>query len=226
MKKIMFKAVLAVLSIMGVAYANTATFSTGASCTYTEVKIGQQGNMIIQCAGDIPPPVGPPTLPPVTPPAPPTAGCPANAGTPVAFGKAGDKLDLTGRSGQIFYMALPKIPSDGKNSGYLNILDSPGLASPPGNTVEISISKCPGVIDTNTANSCNKRFNEVGYVSYYWFARTTPRFPTPQAINAAGACYAPESEGQWYFNTRWTFQQCAFGYTVCGFKFYWTPGSF
>lgn len=200
--------------------ASTATLSTGPSCTYQGLTVDAQGNIVVQCAGQIPPP--PPTQPPPRRPPAPPGTCPAHSAQIKHFGQAGDKLEITAHSGQVTAIPLPKIPSGSNNSGYLNILDFPG--SPPSNLVEISISKCPGIIDTNPANACNTSFRDVGYVSRYWFVRTTPRFTTPQAINAAGACFAPESE-QWYLNVRWTYQACGFGAAVCGFKFYWSPGS-
>lgn len=166
----------------------------------------------LRCMNEALPPEQPPAPPPVTPAPPPSPIQPGH------FGAAGDKLEIRAASGQVTAIPLPKTP---KASGYLNILDSPGLNSPPSSLLEISISKTPGDM-----NGCTRTFRDVGYVSQYWFARTTTRFNTPQAIQAAGACYAPESEGQWYLNVRWTYSQCSFGAATCGFKFYWSPGAY
>lgn len=164
--------------------------------------------------------------PPASPPTAAPKDCVPGGGV-IPFGAANDKLEICSPAGLVTSVILPKIPaSSGKNSGYINMLDSPGVHTPPSSVLEVSISRSPGVIDTNLANGCNRRFENVGYVSMYWLARTTSRFPSPEAINAARACYAPEAEGQWYLNARWTYAACAFGAATCGFKFYWALGSY
>ena len=41
-----------------------------------------------------------------------------------------------------------------------------------------------------------------------------------------GYCFAPSSDGQWYINAKWTYQQCAFGAQICGFAVQQNPGSY
>jgi hypothetical protein len=93
-------------------------------------------------------------------------------------------------------------------------------------TLEITISKCPGFIDVDAAhpsathpngNACNLKSPNGTYNSITWFGKPYGGITTVSQFNAYGYCYAPESDGQYYLNARWTFSSCPLGQQVCGF---------
>jgi hypothetical protein len=97
------------------------------------------------------------------------------------------------------------IPALASASG---IFTQGGMAGSPGRgtLTEFSISKCPGVIDSSVPqcywSSGQTSYNEIGFIQ-----RPTGGINS-QAAAGFSACWAPESEGQWYVNVRWTYALC------------------
>ena len=156
------------------------------------------------------------------------ANCPSGFTAPSnlqnsQFPSQGLHLLLLASSAQVTSVPLPESTS---NSATLTAVSSPGTYSPTNGTVEFSISKCPGLIDTDTSNRCNQRFTKLGYMSAVWIEAPTGMFPDQHSTNLRGACWAPRSEGQWYLNVRWTYTECAFGASRCGFNFQWNAASY
>jgi hypothetical protein len=46
------------------------------------------------------------------------------------------------------------------------------------------------------------------------------------SANLRGYCWAPQAEGTWYVNAKWSYTQCAFGAQVCGFAVQQNPGPY
>ena len=128
----------------------------------------------------------------------------------------GNPLFQRQASGRTLFMPLPAT-SPGYVSGQVSFGESAGGAfTPQPVTLELSISKCPGIIDTNTTgNFCNLRSTNGSYNSITFLSQAY------QGINAgnaaqSGYCWAGDG-GQYYINARWTYSSCAFGAQICGF---------
>lgn len=129
-------------------------------------------------------------------------------------------------SGQVGTMPLPLIPDD-HASDQLSFGESAGGANTPSPvTVEISVSRCRGVIDDDTANFCNLRSMNGSYNSLVYVGRPYMTLDDAMSVNARGYCWAPSSEGPWFVNMRWTYTECAFGASTCGFMVQRNPGPF
>ena len=101
-----------------------------------------------------------------------------------------------------------------------------GAYTPQPVTLTISINKCPGLIDTDPTNRCNLTSTNGNYNSIAWFSKQYSVITDATQANLRGYCFAPSSEGQWYINAKWTYQQCAFGAQICGFAIQQNPGSY
>lgn len=126
-------------------------------------------------------------------------------------------------SGQTVFMQSPA-PSPGRTSGQITFTESAGGAyTPQPVTLEISISRCPGVIDTDYSNFCNLRSTNGNYNSITYLAAAG--LFTRDTANQRGYCWAGDG-GQYYVNARWTYSSCAFGASVCGFAIQYNDGPF
>lgn len=159
------------------------------------------------------------------PPSPPS-GC---AATPTgmltnAFGGLGNVLLQMQGSGQVVAIKVPNLGN--RSTGQVSFGESAGGAySPQPVTIEISINKCPGVIDTDYNNFCNLRSTNGNYNSITWMGKSY------SSINAGnvqqyGYCWAGEPGTQYYINARWTYASCAFGAQVCGFAVQYNEGPY
>lgn len=152
------------------------------------------------------------------------AGCatPSNV-TPAAIRGIGQPLLQMQASGQTVFMPLPS-PTVGV-SGQITFSESAGGAyTPQPVTLEISISKCPGIIGTNAADFCNLRTTNGNYNSITYLTKASSFI---NAGNAAqyGYCWAGDS-GPFYVNARWSYNSCAFGASICGFAVQYNNGPF
>lgn len=120
--------------------------------------------------------------------------------------------DPTG--GKVIVAQMPSWPESTVPS--MISMNSPFVYTPPSGTVRYSISKCPGEIKTDYSDACNQTSDVTMWTSY-WLPRPTGLLTSKAAANAAGYCWAPESEGPWYMNIRYEFQGvCAQGMPACG----------
>jgi hypothetical protein len=150
------------------------------------------------------------------------AGCPAPSDVVYnEFAGPGSVLRQAQRSGQTVFMPLPA-PSDGRVSGRVAFAES--SSSPQPVTLEISINRCPGIIDTDTRNYCNVNTGNGAYNEIVFL--TQPY----QAINSStagqhGYCWAGDP-GQYYVSARWTYSSCSPGVAECGFTIQQSNGPF
>ena len=185
-------------------------------CTFSSMSITPDGGVTVQCSGTTNPP------PPVP------AGCPAVPQNMLTAGLTGmgNPLFQMQASGQIVSIPLPSVSG---GSGQLGFGESAGGAyTPQPVTLEVSINKCPGVIDTNYTNRCNIRNTNGNYNSITWLTRSySGRGGTIDAstADASGLCWAGDS-GTYYINARWAYASCAFGAQVCGFSIQYNLGGY
>jgi hypothetical protein len=163
------------------------------------------------------------TAPP--PPAPPT-GCPTGYVQPekmlsASLAGIGNPLLQMQSSGQVVAIKLPSIP--GRNGAQVIFGESAGGAyTPQPVTLDISINKCPGLIDTNMSSACNVHATNGNYNSITWL---TGPYSTINSTNSNlyGLCWAGDG-GDYYINARWTYSQCAFNAQACGFAIQYNEG--
>ena len=178
-------------------------------------------------------------LPAAGPPPPAVAGCPtgANGTVMAAFpGTSGTHVSNDGSpsgywlqpTGVITAMQLPSLPS-GYASGSVQM--TYGSHTPGGTTLyEISISRCPGIIDTTGASTgagpyCYFGSSNPTSLSIVWFARNSSTYGALGTLPAKGYCVADETQGPWYANLRYTYSTCAYGPGNCGEQLQWNLNS-
>ncbi len=157
----------------------------------------------------------------------PPPGCPA---TPqgmlnATFAGLGNPLLQMQGSGQIVSIPLPSMGS----SGQVTFGESAGGAyTPQPVTLEVSINKCPGLMDTDYNNRCNIKSTNGNYNSITWLAKAfSGRGGTIDVTNASanGLCWAGGTD-RYYINSRWSYASCAFGAQVCGFAIQYNLGGY
>jgi hypothetical protein len=145
------------------------------------------------------------------------AGCPTPSNVVYAeLGGIGNPLLQMQRSGQTVFMPLPAAPA-GRASAKVVFSESAGGAyTPQPVTLEISISRCPGVIATDGGycelHSTNGNYNAITYFTQPYQTLITDS----STANRYGYCWAGDA-GQYYVSARWTYSSCAFGVAECGF---------
>jgi hypothetical protein len=163
---------------------------------------------------------------------PPPAGCPTGFVTPDnlltnTFAGLGNPLLQMQASGQIVALTMPNL--NGLASGQVTFGESAGGAyTPQPVTLEVSISKCAGLIDTNYANACNMRSTNGNYNSMSYLVKSVQlgRGGAFDANNLpTGYCWAGDN-AQYYVNARWSYQTCAFGAQVCGFAIQYNQAAY
>jgi hypothetical protein len=153
------------------------------------------------------------------------AGCasPTNVVTNTLSG-VGNPLIQRQASGQTVFIPLPGT-SAGHASGQIVFSESAGGAyTPQPVTLEISISKCPGIVDTDTGNFCNLRSTNGNINSITFLSQAFQSIDRTNA-NQRGYCWAGDG-GQYYINARWTYSTCASGVEFCGFAIQYNDGPF
>ena len=152
-------------------------------------------------------------------------GCPAPSDDVVLGQLAGpgNLLIQRQRSGQTLLLDLPTIAQG--NSGQITFSENLGAASPQPVTIEISISRCPAVIDTDTSSFCNLRSTQGHNNSITWLFRPSGPIVDAATANQRGACWAGDT-GPYYVNARWTFPACPFNVETCGFAIQYNQGGF
>lgn len=159
---------------------------------------------------------------PGTPPPPPPAagGCPtppADAYVNIPIRLYGNDLPYM-KSGQIGYTTLPTFASMGGAAGSAQVRTGITTGSANG-TVEISINKCPGVIDTTgaynggaTGGKCYKSVPTDGSLHWQTWFEVPGANPaaTDSLATSQGICEAYASKGPWYVNIRYNFDVPAY----------------
>jgi hypothetical protein len=148
--------------------------------------------------------------------------CPAGFTPPAELNSAtlggpGNVLLFMQKSGQTVSIPLPAAQA-GLSTVQVAFGESAGGAYTPNPvTLEVSISKCRGFIDNNTSNRCNLRSTNGNYNSITSFRQAYSVIRDTASASLRGYCWAPGSDGDWYVNARWTYSNCAFGASTCGF---------
>ena len=123
-------------------------------------------------------------------------------------------------SGTINGFALPTLGA-GHNNGMMQTMDS--TVSPNGGiTLEVTISKCKGVIGSAAADgACYKSYSNTYWNSLSWANGPLASIPS-QYLSLYEICPAFTSQGPWYVNLRYTYSACNYG--TCGFNIQWFDG--
>ena len=219
--------------------AGTLSFSDGQSSSSFNVPVGASGVCNVSISVGSGATLGSPSAATVTvsgsgggttPTPAPSASCPTGFSAPQdlldgTLGGNGNVLLQMQKSGQVVSIPLPTVPTF---TGQVAFGESAGGAyTPQPVTLEISISKCKGLIDTNrTNNYCNLTSTNGNYNSITWFAKAYSRLTDAASATQYGYCWAGDSGGQYYINARWTYNSCAFGAGVCGFAIQWNQGPY
>jgi hypothetical protein len=130
------------------------------------------------------------------------------------------------KSGQIVTVPLPKVITYSKQAAFGENIGAAYTPQPV--VLEITISQCPGFIETDASGStathpngnyCNLRSPNGTYNSITWFGKQFSVLNSTATANQYGYCWAPEGDanGPYYLNARWTYSSCPFGQSVCGF---------
>jgi hypothetical protein len=204
--------------------AGSATLAAGASAPFT-VTTGATGGTCVLAAT---PAAGTATNLNVTVSGgsdpPPVSGCPTpQAGyKPQTLGWSPHPLELRMESGVIASFPIPA-PNTSKAS--VKLTQGQQQMSPGDGTSEMSISKCPGVIDTTNASCYSTTSNGNNFtVSKDAYTKSIYTFNNQTSLAWRG-CWAPGSEGQWYVNVRWTYANSCYG-LACGYSMQWAPGAY
>jgi hypothetical protein len=138
-----------------------------------------------------------------------------------AFAGMGNPLLQMQASGQIVAITMPALSSV---SGQVTFGESAGGAyTPQPVTLEMSINKCPGVIDTDYTNQCNIRSTNGNYNSVTYLNQAYSIINSTESASPHGLCWAGDG-GTYYLNARWSYSSCAFGAQVCGFAIQYNNG--
>ena len=125
------------------------------------------------------------------------------------------------------YITSYRVPQSPTGRASVTFTQGQAAASPPSPTIELTVSRCPGVIEANLHQSCRLTTNFANFVSLTAFNRPlTESGLHTQADHAALGCLAPAADGQHYVNVRWTFPSCPFGIDQCGFSLQWGEGAY
>lgn len=129
-------------------------------------------------------------------------------------------LGQTQPSGVIGYTTVPAPTLAGRAS--VRYEQTIGTTTASAMRTEISVSRCPGVIDSsvpqcyiNTDYTIDNRLDVYTKPVFSW---------NSQATLGNRGCWAPASAGTWYVNYRWTYSGCQYG--SCGFVLQWFNGPY
>lgn len=189
-----------------------------AAQTYNCQQVLTPAGFTLSCAplGAPPPPPPPTPLPPL--PSPPTAGCPAPGdvyqGSIIRAGA--EKIFMT--SGRVYSSLLPRTTT-GHRSGEVKLGETPDSAQVL-QSIELSISKCKGFIDTS-GGTCYLKSRQGSWNTMVWLETSIPGVSDADA-RTYNLCFAKPAEGTWYFNMRYNYTECWSG--TCAYVLQWNDG--
>lgn len=128
-------------------------------------------------------------------------------------------LNSSMASGQVMAIKIPQSPSGRPG---VTLTQGQGTVAPPQPTMELSVSRCPGVMETNLSPLCYARSTFANYHAITAYNRLPPGKSQAEIFDG---CFAPSDQEQYYVNIRWTFNSCPFGTGVCAFTLQWAEGS-
>jgi hypothetical protein len=154
-----------------------------------------------------------------TEPPPIVAGCPAPAaGAEVRRFEWGETRIVKRPSGAVTSYRVMQSPT-GRAS--VSFVQGQTTFTPGSTYTEITISRCPGVIEPNLHPSCRLESVQALNNSVTAYNRLPPGYANQQQLGSLG-CYAPDTE-QHYVNVRWTYPACN-NPEGCGFSHQWLEG--
>ncbi len=109
-------------------------------------------------------------------------------------------------------------PPDGKAAIVFTQGQQP--STPAGVTTELSISRCRGVIEP-ASSPCYQNTTFVNNNQIVAYTKPVNGWGDQATLGAQG-CWAPETQGPFYVNVRWTYATCPFA--SCGFSLQWAFG--
>jgi len=159
----------------------------------------------------------------------PPVGCPVTDLTALQPGTAGTVNVLRGISGIAQSYILPTATNPSKNLtgvGRVDLYQAPYTPTKGVVRSEISISKCRGDF-TDRGDFCYKSsgsYSQVGPVT--WMDKLNATYTTLALVKQYQRCWAPVSEGPWYYNVRITYETGACDsdiakWTTCGWQPIW-----
>jgi len=91
---------------------------------------------------------------------------------------------------------------------------------------EMSVSKCPGVIDTSVPQCYHSSGSSTSNMIKIYRAPVVATGWNSQELIGTRGCYAPDTDAsgqpqKWYVNVRWTYTSCAYS-NGCGFSMQWS----
>jgi hypothetical protein len=152
-------------------------------------------------------------------------GCPAPSDNTVfaQLGGIGNPLLQRQRSGQVLLLELPKL-SQGSGGQIVFSESAGGAFTPQPVTLEVSIGKCSGVIDTDIGNMCNLRSTNGNFNALQWLFKPFGAAVDAATANQRGFCWAADPVN-YYVNARWTYEACAQNVEACGFAIQYNVGT-
>ena len=155
----------------------------------------------------------------------PVVGCPAET-TAGTLGTTGFVNDVRLASGEIGTFVLPTLGgvSTMANIGlYYTAQSTPNTDNGGFFSIEMHINKCKGLVQPTATSRCYGVITNPVGGEIKWLNAFTSKYATEAIATAAGFCYAPASEGPWYFNVRYNYPQGCKGTTKCGWHVVWRP---
>jgi hypothetical protein len=192
---------------LDVSSAYTATVTTGARDAAGN-PLAQNYTFSFQTRADEPPPI--------------VAGCPTPESTAqLRRLEWGQTPVLKRKSGEITSLRVAQSQIGRASVAYTQ---GQSASSPPSATIELTVSRCPGVIEANLHPNCRFTTTFANFATITAFNRTVPEYGWTTQDQIPG-CLAPNSE-QYYVNIRWTFAVCPIGTEQCGYSLQWGEGTY
>jgi len=114
-----------------------------------------------------------------------------------------------------------RIPQSQIGKASVSFVQGQTAFTPGSPLTEITVSRCPGVIEPGLHPSCRQATSSTLYNSQTAFNRLPSGYSNQDQLAGQG-CLAPDTE-QHYVNVRWTFQECN-NSEGCGFSLQWVEG--
>lgn len=127
-------------------------------------------------------------------------------------------------SGRIAAAVLPKV-SDTRGSSSGKIIFGEATIAPRAAAVEISVTRCRGVIDTNGGH-CYMRSTNVAFMKMEWIEQPIWGASTDNIANIYGLCKAFQADGPFYVNVRYSYSPSDCQWGDCGLVNQWNYATF
>jgi hypothetical protein len=136
----------------------------------------------------------------------------------VTLADPGEVLHQKQASGQIVSFPMPGADYNG-----VNVRFGESSGSPRPVKIEISVSKCPGMINSDYTNYCNVTSNNGSFNRVVSMIKPYSIITDAASATRYGLCWAGDG-GKYYVNARWTYERCHSGGPACGFNISYQRG--